>query len=96
MELAAHEQHELDAIAQHVAEEDPALVTKLTRPAWYVRLPGPALFVVGLLTTYLAGLTAMIAGGTLSSWPLIAAGAAVTAIYPVKITVQTLRRRSRE
>ena len=96
MGLAEHEKRELDAIEQHLAEEDPAFVTKLSRPRWHARLSGTALFVIGLLTTYVAGLSLLAAGVTLSSWPLIAVGAGVTAIFPVRITLHAVRKRSRD
>ncbi len=96
MGLAEHEKRELYAIEQHLAEEDPAFATKLSRPRWHARLSGTALFVIGLLTTYVAGLTLLAAGVTLSSWPLITVGAGVTAIFPVKITLHAARKRRRD
>jgi len=62
-------------------------------PSWHARLPGNALFVLGLLSTYLVGLTVVVTGVTLSSWPLVAAGAAVTAIYPVKAVIDLVRKK---
>ena len=50
-----------------------------------MRLSGTALFAIGLLTTYVTGLTLLAVGVTLSSWPLIAVGATVTAVYPVAV-----------
>ena len=91
MGLAEHEKRELDAIEQHLAEDDPAFATKLSRPAWHLRMSGTALFVVGLLTTYVIGLALLATGVTLSSWLLIAAGAAVTVVYPVKVTVRAVK-----
>lgn len=89
--LTEHEKRELEAIEQHLAADDPAFVTKLSRPRWHLGLSATALFVIGLLTTYVAGLALVVAGVTLSSWLLITAGAAVTAIYPVKVTVRAVR-----
>lgn len=96
MGLAEHEKRELNAIEQHLAEEDPVFATKLTKPSWHMRLSGTALFVVGLMTTYVAGLTAVAIGVTLSSWPLIAVGAAVTAVFPVRVAVRAVRTRQRQ
>lgn len=93
MGLAEHEKRELDAIEQHLAQEDPAFAAKLSRPRWHLRLSGTALFVIGLLTTYVAGLTLLAAGITTSSRPLTALGAAVTAIYPVKVTLHAVKDR---
>lgn len=56
MGLTEHEKRELDAIEQHLAQEDPAFATKLSKPWWHLRLSGTALFAIGLLTTYVAGL----------------------------------------
>lgn len=95
MGLAEHEKRELDAIEQHLAEDDPALATKLSKPSWHLRLSGTALFVVGLLATYATGLTLLAAGVTLSSWPLIAAGAAVTGVYPMKVALRAAREHRR-
>jgi hypothetical protein len=76
--LTEHEKRELDAIEQHLAQEDPAFATKLSRPRWHA-----------------AGLTLLAAGVTTFSWPLTALGAAVTAIYPVKVTLHAVRDRHR-
>ena len=95
MGLAEHEKRELDAIEQHLAQEDPSLATKLSSPRWHLRLPGTALFAIGLLTTYVAGLTLLAAGVTVSSWPVIAIGAAVTVIFPTKVALRAMRERSR-
>lgn len=95
MGLTEHEKRELDAIEQHLAQEDPEFATKLSKPRWHLRLSGTALFAIGLLTTYVAGLTLLAAGVTASSWPLTAFGAAVTAICPVKVTLHAVRDRHR-
>ncbi|MFC3897088.1 hypothetical protein ACFOWZ_36900 [Lentzea rhizosphaerae] len=50
----------MDAIEQHFAEDDPAFVTKLTKPSWRVRLSGPALCVVGRLASNLASLALLV------------------------------------
>jgi DUF3040 family protein len=89
--LTEREKRELEAIEQHLAEDDPALATKLIRPRWHSRLSPTALFVIGLLTTYIAGLTLLAVGVTLTSWPVIVIGAAVTAVYPVKVAVRAWR-----
>ncbi|RAS67189.1 hypothetical protein C8D87_103528 [Lentzea atacamensis] len=95
MGLTEHEKRELSAIEQHLAEDDPAFVTKLNTPSWHMRLSGTALFILGLLTTYVTGLVLLATGATLSSWPLIAIGAAVTSVYPVKVTVQAVSEHQR-
>ena len=91
MGLTEHEKRELDAIEQLLAEEDPGFATKLTKPSWHARLSGTALFVVGLLTTYVAGLTLLAVGATFSSWAVIAVGAAVIAVFPVQVAVKAVR-----
>ncbi|MEU3648843.1 DUF3040 domain-containing protein [Lentzea sp. NPDC034063] len=93
MGLAEHEKRELDAIAHHLKEDDPQFVTKLSKPSWHVRLSGNALFVLGLLSTYLVGLTMVVTGVTMSLWPLLVAGAVVTAIYPAKTIIGQLRKK---
>ena len=65
MGLAEHEKRQLDAIAQHLEEDDPQFVTKLSKPSWHARLSGNALFALGLLSTYLVGLTVVVTGVTL-------------------------------
>ena len=91
MGLTEHEKRELDAMEQRLAAEDPAFATKLTKPSWHVRLSDTAWFVVGLLTTYVAGLTLLAAGATFSSWLLIAVGIAMIAVYPVRVAVRATR-----
>ncbi|MFJ5987069.1 DUF3040 domain-containing protein [Lentzea sp. NPDC092896] len=75
MRLPDREQQELDEIERRLAEDDPKLAAKLTRPA--PRVPRRTLVVAGLLLTYAAGLIVVMAGVTLSSVVLIALGACV-------------------
>lgn len=70
MGLTEHEKRELDAIEQHLAQEDPAFATKLSKPRWHLRLSGTALFAIGLLTTYVAGLTLLAACGVPKRGPV--------------------------
>ncbi|MEU3645745.1 DUF3040 domain-containing protein [Lentzea sp. NPDC034063] len=75
MRLPDREQQELDEIERRLAEDDPKLAAKLTRPA--PRVPRRTLVFAGLLLTYAAGLIVVMAGVTLSSVVLIALGACV-------------------
>lgn len=75
MRLPDREQQELEEIERRLAEDDPKLAAKLNRPA--PRVPRRTLVVVGVLLLYVAGLIAVMAGVTLSSVVLIAAGACV-------------------
>lgn len=94
MGLTEHERRELDAMERQLAEDDPAFATKLAKPSWHARLPGKALFVVGLLTTYVIGLTLVVTGATFSSWPVIVIGAAVTAVFPAKVATEAVREQA--
>jgi len=75
MRLPDREQQELDEIERRLAEDDPKLAAKLTRPA--PRVPRRTLVVAGMLLTYAAGLIVVMAGVTLSSVVVIALGACV-------------------
>jgi uncharacterized RDD family membrane protein YckC len=75
MRLPDREQQELDEIERRLAEDDPKLAAKLTRPA--PRVPRRTLVVAGMLLTYAAGLIVVMAGVTLSSVVVIVLGACV-------------------
>lgn len=75
MRLPDREQQELDEIERRLAEDDPKLAAKLTRPA--PRVPRRTLLVVAVVMLYVLGLMVLIAGVTLSSVVLIALGACV-------------------
>ncbi|SMD18107.1 DUF3040 domain-containing protein [Lentzea albidocapillata] len=94
MGLAEDEQRELDAIERRLAEDDPKFASKLVRtPPPHHRLPPRVLKLISLLLIYVVGLVVVITGVSLSSLVLIALGAAVTAVSPVIIVVQTWRTR---
>lgn len=75
MKLPDREQQELDEIERHLAEDDPKLAAKLTRPA--PRVPRRTVVAAGMLLLYAAGLLVVMAGVTLSSAVVIALGACV-------------------
>ncbi|HUQ59380.1 DUF3040 domain-containing protein [Lentzea sp.] len=75
MRLPDREQQELDEIERHLAEDDPKLAAKLTRPA--PRVPRRIMVVAGMLLLHVAGLVVVMAGVTLSSVAVIAVGACV-------------------
>ncbi|MCG8922845.1 DUF3040 domain-containing protein [Lentzea sp. CC55] len=92
MDLPEDEQRQLKQIEEQLAEEDPAFVARLNRkPLPHHRLSQRALFVVLLLLTYVAGLTLLVGGVALGSVALIVLGVAVTAVYPVLVTVRGVR-----
>lgn len=76
MKLPDREQHELEEIERRLAEDDPKLAAKLNRPA--PRVPRRTLVFAGLLSLYVAGLIAVMAGVTQSSVVLIVVGACVS------------------
>ncbi|GGU16068.1 DUF3040 domain-containing protein [Lentzea flava] len=79
MALADHEKRELAEIEQRLADEDPKLAAKLTRPSALVFLPSRTVRVLAVFGVYLLGLLAMISGVTWSSAPLVVLGAVLCA-----------------
>lgn len=75
MRLPDREQQELDEIERRLAEDDPKLAAKLTRPA--PRVPRRTLLLAAALLTYAAGLIVVMTGVTLSSVVLVVLGACV-------------------
>ena len=75
MRLPDREQQELDEIERRLAEDDPKLAAKLTRPA--PRVPRRTLVVAVMLLAYAAGLIVVMTGVTLSSVVLVVLGACV-------------------
>lgn len=75
MKLPDHEQQELDEIERRLAEDDPKLAAKLTRPA--PKVPHRTMVVGGLLALHVIGLLFVMAGVTTSSVVLVAVGACV-------------------
>lgn len=59
MGLADHEKRELEAIAQHLEEDNPNFATKLSKPPWLAWLSGTTLFALGSLATYTVGLVGL-------------------------------------
>lgn len=97
MGLAEDERRELEAIEQRLAEDDPKFAAKLVKtPPPHHRLPPRVLKLIGLLLIYVVGLVLVITGVSLSSIPLIALGAAVTAFSPLTIVVQAWRTRGND
>ncbi len=75
MRLPDREQQELDEIERRLADDDPKLAAKLTRPP--PRVPRRTMRVVAVVMLYVLGLMVLMAGVTLSSVVLIALGACV-------------------
>jgi hypothetical protein len=94
MGLPDHEERELAEIEQHLVQDDPRLAARLARGRTGVfALSGRARFVLGVLATYVTGLSTIIAGVTWSSPFLVALGAAVTTSFPVAVAARAWRDR---
>lgn len=96
MALSEHEQQKLDEIAQHLAEEDPRFAPEFgkSRPTIFGMSRRTAA-VLAVLVYFVAGLEAMVVGVTMSSWVIIALGAAITIGVFVWLIMRVWRARGR-
>ncbi|MCX2946917.1 DUF3040 domain-containing protein [Lentzea sp. NEAU-D7] len=94
MKLPDHEQRELDEIERRLAEDDPKLAAKLTRPA--PRMPRRTLVLAGMLSLYAIGLLVVIAGVSSSSAVVVALGACVVLGVFAAFAVRAWREREKQ
>ncbi|KOV82452.1 DUF3040 domain-containing protein [Nocardia sp. NRRL S-836] len=95
MALADHEKRVLEEIEQRLFDEDPRFAAKLTRPSPLSFLSHRTVRLLGVLTAYLCGLLAVIAGVTWSSVALVGLGAVACAAVFTGLLVTAWRAHRR-